>query len=247
MEKSIEKNRYKFLVFDVDNTITEGCQEITDEIAEVLNDLKEELVFISGTHAFEIKRMISSKVKRYHHILANVGTNYWITGPRGEKEVYNDQLGHKEKNNIIFALKKLKEKYGLEPLTSEEDQIQDRGYQITMSILGRNAPKEKKDSYDPNGKKRKEFIDFLIQILGGTDYEFGVGGTTSIDITRRGVDKGSSLERFMKMKNLKREDLIFLGDKLSPGGNDYPVIRTGIKCLAVDNPKETLEILRGLI
>lgn len=241
------KNRYKFLVFDVDNTLTESCTQITDDMADTLNKLKEELIFISGTHAPELKRMISSKLDRKHHILANIGTHYLLVYPNEEKEIYNKILNEEERKEIISALKKLKEEYRLLPLTSEEDQIQDRGSQITLSILGRNAPKERKEFYDKDNEKRKKFISFLEKILGKEKYELGIGGTSSIDITHKGNDKGIALEKFIKEFNLLKEDFLFFGDQLAPEGNDYPVIKTGIKYIEVETPKETLKILKELL
>ncbi len=241
------KNKYKFLVFDVDNTVTESCSEITDDMADVLNNLKEELVFISGTKASELKKMVSSKLNRNHHILANVGTHHLLVKPIGEEEIYNEVLKDEEKEEIISALKELKKEHNLIPLTSEEDQIQDRGSQITLSILGRNAPKEDKEFYDQDKEKRKKFVAFLKEILGEEKYELGMGGTTSIDITRKGTDKGISLERFMKEMEITKEDILFFGDQMDSGGNDYPVVRTGIKCITVENPEETLRILKTLL
>ncbi|PIN93479.1 hypothetical protein COU54_02805 [Candidatus Pacearchaeota archaeon CG10_big_fil_rev_8_21_14_0_10_31_24] len=238
--------KYQFLVFDVDNTITESCSEITDEMAGILNKLREEIVFISGTHAFELKRMVSSKLNRKHHLLANVGTHYLLVYPDKEEEIYYETLDEEEKKEIILSLKKLKEEYKLLPLTSEEDQIQDGGSQITFSILGRNAPREMKESYDKDKEKRKKFVIFLGKIPGNEKYEFGIGGTTSIDITKKGNDKGTSLEKFMENHHLLRDELLFFGDQLSPGGNDYSVIKTGIKCIEVKNPEETMRILEKL-
>jgi len=241
------KGKYDFLVFDMDNTITESCTQITDDMANTLNNLKEELVFITGTHSTEIKRMISSKLNRSHHILANIGTHHLFINKTIEKEIYKETLKEDEKKEIITALKKLKNTYNLKPLTYEKDQIQDRGSQITLSILGRTAPKEKKTSYDANKEKRKKFVKFLKKTIKKKTYEFGIGGTTSIDITRKGNNKGVALEKFIKKFDISKKKLIFFGDQLSPGGNDYPVIKTGIKCIKVKNPNETLEILKKLL
>jgi phosphomannomutase len=237
---------YKFLVFDVDNTITESCTEITDDMATTLNRLEQQLVFISGTHIPELKRMVSSKLNRGHHLLGNVGTHYVLISPGSEQEIYNKKLTESEMQEIVSAIEKLKKKYHLRPLTSKEDQVQNRGSQITLSILGRNAPRENKAPYDIDQQKRKEFVGFLEKILGEDKYEFGIGGTTSIDITHKGNDKGVALEIFIKELDISKEDLLFFGDQLSPGGNDYPVIRTGIKCIRVKNPEETLEILKTI-
>ncbi len=241
------KNKYKFLAFDVDDTVTNSCTPLSNDMAETLNKLKENLIFISGTPAPELKRMISSKLNREHHLLANTGTHYILISPNEEKEIHNKILDTNDKEKIISALKKLKKEHSLFPLTSEEDQIQDRGSQITFSILGRNAPKEKKATYDQDRTKRIKFILFLRKILENEKYELTIGGTTSIDITTKGNKKGDSLEKFIKIHSLSKKDILFFGDQLRPGGNDYPVIKTGIKCIEVKNPEETLKILKTLL
>ncbi|PIO07555.1 hypothetical protein COU59_03300 [Candidatus Pacearchaeota archaeon CG10_big_fil_rev_8_21_14_0_10_34_12] len=236
----------RFLVFDVDNTITESCKEISDEMAKTLEKLEQGIVFISGTNITELKRMISSKLKRKHHLLGNTGTHYVIKKENLENEIINNKLSKDEKKEIIQALKKLKEKYKLLPLTTENDQIQDRGSQITFSILGRNAPSEKKYIYDTSKDKRKKFVEYLKTILKDS-YEMTIGGTTSIDITRKGIDKGESLLNFIKINNTKKENTTFFGDQLEEGGNDYPVKKLGIKCIEVKNPEDTIQILKKFI
>src|SRR3989344_7197227 len=129
----------KILVFDVDNTVTESRQEISDEMARILNRIPSEIAFISGTLLPELKRMISSKLIRKHHLLPNTGTHYVIMEKNNEKEILKETLSSSQKEDIVTALKKLKEEYNLIPLTSEDDQIQDRGSQITFSVLGRWA------------------------------------------------------------------------------------------------------------
>ena len=235
-----EKTRV--LIFDVDDTITKSRTEISDEMSSILNNIPIDLVFISGTTVSELKRMISSKLKRKHHILGTTGTHYVVIDD-DEKVILNEKLTADEKGKIINALKRLKEKYNLISLTSEEDQIQDRGSQITLSILGRWAPLEKKYQYDPSKEKRINFVKFLRNFLD-KGYEINIGGTTSIDITKKGKDKSWAIGNFMKINNFNKDEIIFFGDQLNPGGNDYPVIKTGIKCIEVKNPSETLDILQ---
>ena len=41
--------------------------------------------------------------------------------------------------------------------------------------------------------------------------------------------------------------MLFIGDRLMPGGNDHPVVGLGVPCHAVAGPEETIEYLRVLI
>lgn len=236
---------YKAFLFDVDDTVMKSNQVISDEMASVLNAIPAEIGFISGTDVKELERMISAKLNRRHHILGNVGTHYVIRENGVEKEVWIEKLSVEEKQEIIEAVIKLKERYNLQSMTTEEDQILDRGSAISFAVLGRHAPSDRKANYDKDKKKRLEFIAFLAPMLG-KKYQLNIGGTTSIDITLKGRDKGRAITLFLKENNMKPDEVIFFGDHLEPGGNDYEAIKSGVRCVAVQNPDDTLQKLRTM-
>ncbi len=41
--------------------------------------------------------------------------------------------------------------------------------------------------------------------------------------------------------------MIFIGDTLFPGGNDYPVLETGIETISIKDPEETKDVIRKII
>jgi len=240
-------SKMKTLVFDVDGTICESCQVISDEMVAVLEKLPHDLVFISGTHIKELTRMISSKLKRKHYILSNSGTHQVEVIDDNGTEIFKESLEFKDKMEIIKAFTRLIDIYKLKPKTNYNDQLQDRGSQITLSILGRNASKENKAKYDPDNKKRSSFINFLIGFLQLNKYSIKIGGTTSIDITYKDRNKKYGLQKFLEFKKLKMEDLLFFGDQLKEGGNDYPVKEMGVECVEVQDEKETLKRLKRML
>jgi len=128
----------KILVFDVDNTVTESRQEISDEMARILNRIPSEIAFISGTLLPELKRMISSKLIRKHHLLPNTGTHYVIMEKNNEKEILKETLSSSQKEDIVTALKKLKEElgkiFGESPLLLHHDLLFD-GMSLNPSNL----------------------------------------------------------------------------------------------------------------
>ena len=205
-----------------------------------------QFAFISGAKAEDLLQMISSRLQGEHHVLAATGTKYVkVAGSHPEQILYNHSLLSEEKEQIFHAFGQLRTAFGLQPLTTAEDQLQDRDSQITFSILGRNAPGELKKKYDPRGEKRQQFIHFLRQHLVEEKYELTIGGTTSIDVTRKGLDKEWGIREFAKFHHLPLSEILFLGDKLYPGGNDYPATKV-VDCIGVKNPEETLKKLRLL-
>lgn len=123
--------------------------------------------------------------------------------------------------------------------------IEDRGSQITFSALGQEAPAEKKYAWDPDGVKKRSIRDYVAQRL--PDLEAHVGGTTSVDVTEAGIDKAYGMRKLMKSLSLTSDDILFFGDKLDEGGNDYPVKAMGIDCIAVKSWEETALALQAII
>jgi phosphomannomutase len=43
------------------------------------------------------------------------------------------------------------------------------------------------------------------------------------------------------------EEMIYIGDALFPGGNDYPAEQTGVVCIPVRGPQETKPVTEAII
>ncbi|PIN87556.1 hypothetical protein COV12_03180 [Candidatus Woesearchaeota archaeon CG10_big_fil_rev_8_21_14_0_10_32_24] len=244
---SIIKNK-KVIIADVDETICETCQLISPEMAEKINSLIQQgyiFAVISGTNKEYLQEMISKKLNGEHHLLATTGTHYLKINGDKEEEIYRYTLDENEKKDIIDALYNLTDKFNIISLTTKGDQIQDRGTQITLSAIGRHAPIEAKKSYDAHGIKRKKWVCYLKNLIDEHKYEITLGGTTSIDITRKGLDKEWGIREFAKYHNINFNDILFFGDKLDVGGNDFPATKV-VDCVKVSNPNETLAKLNQI-
>lgn len=234
----------KLLIFDVDGTVCDSCQEMDHFMMMCLGELKQTLVFISGTDRDELQRMVSVPLgPNYHYVFGSSGGTLDFAWDGTRKKMLDISLTKTEKKAIIKTLKKLCVNEKLIPIT--KDQILDRGSQITLSILGRSAPSDKKAAYDRSGKKRKNLIKKL-QPLIGQDYDIKAGGTTSIDITKEGINKATALLNFLRVSGFKNKDAIYFGDQLQKGGNDCIVKETGIECIQVRDPQDTLRKLREM-
>ena len=125
------------------------------------------------------------------------------------------------------------------------DIIEDRGSQITFSALGQNAPIALKEDWDRDGSK-KELLRRNLSILL-PNLEVRKGGSTSIDITAQGMDKAFGVEKLREYSSKEIGELLFIGDRLEFGGNDYPVLKTGIQTKKVLSWEDTLEIINDLL
>lgn len=79
------------------------------------------------------------------------------------------------------------------------------------------------------------------------DLEVRAAGFTSIDVTKKGIDKAYGIKQIKKHLKVPVRDMVFIGDAIYPGGNDYAVVRTGVDYIPVAGPKEAKKIIRGLI
>jgi HAD superfamily hydrolase (TIGR01484 family) len=136
--------------------------------------------------------------------------------------------------------------YGLTPDTSESDQLQDRGSQITLSGLGHGAALDRKRAFDPDGSRRREWVRRLEDRLGAGRFNLRVGGTTSLDITPLGVDKGTGVAQLLQRAGWDARDCLYFGDRFEGTGNDHPVLEV-MDCVEVRRPAETLALLRALL
>tara|TARA_Y100000310_G_C20431193_1_gene691545 strand:+ start:71 stop:841 length:771 start_codon:yes stop_codon:yes gene_type:complete len=246
--KNIKYNNKKFIFADVDDTICESCQQISPEMAKQISKMIQndyEFAFISGTKSADLIKMISSLVKEKHHILGTTGTNYTFVHNDISNEKYNYSLDEIEKNEIFNALQKLILEYDIQPMTNRADQLQDRNSQITLSAIGRNAPSTMKRNHDPDGIKRATWVKYLRNFLSEDKYDIKVAGTTSIDITRKGLDKEWGIRKFAEYYKVKLDQILFFGDKIYPGGNDFPATRV-VDCIKVDSPNDTLKKLKEI-
>ena len=220
------KNK-KVLMFDVDGTIAESCKVIDLQMCRLLQRLSKryELAFITGSSVtnieFQIRPLLSRVDKLW--LLSCSGANIIFKKGTRYVNLINSEFNDSEKLEIIKALFSLTEKFNIIPLTSVKDQILDRSSQLTLSCLGRNANSKVKELYDPNNKLRERYVRYLKKII--PKYNVRIGGSTSVDITKDGQDKGKGVHLFKKFSKCKFSDIFFFGDKLKKGGNDEPVKR----------------------
>ncbi len=244
----IDFKKKKIIIADVDDTVCESCQCISPEMAGQISKMIAsgyEFAFISGTKCSDLMSMISSGLSGKHHLLATTGSNYTLVDNGVPANVYNLSFTPEEKKEIITAFEKLIADYNIQSLTTKEDQLQDRDSQITLSAIGRKAPGELKAQYDPDGAKRLLWLEFLRQQLPEGKYDFKIGGTTSIDVTRKGLDKEWGIRKFAEYNHFPLDEILFFGDKLHPGGNDFAATNI-VDCLSVKNPTDTLNKLKEI-
>ena len=130
--------------------------------------------------------------------------------------------------------------------------IEDRDSQITLSILGQEIVAELgeegvriKEEWDPDSSKKLIIRDIVAAKI--PEFSVRAAGATSIDVTKPGVDKAYGMEKLMKETGFSKDDILFMGDKIVPGGNDYPVEEMGIDCISVGGWQDTAYAIEGIL
>lgn len=103
---------------------------------------------------------------------------------------------------------------------------------------------EEKKTWDPDFVKRKKIKAILDQRI--PEFSIRMGGTTSLDVTKPGIDKAYGINKLKEILGIELSEMIFIGDALFPEGNDYPVKQTGVVSISVRDPHETKRIIETI-
>ena len=245
----------RVVAFDLDNTLAESKSPITGEMAGLLGCLlaRFQVCVISGGkfEQFEAQLIDHLNVAPDRlaslHVMPTCGTRYYrfdvATG--AWQQVYAEDLPADQKAMIVAALNKGADALGFRETRLWGEQIEDRGSQVTFSALGQEAPVARKEAWDPEGAKKRKLRDFVAEEI--PEFEVRVGGSTSIDVTKRGIDKAYGIKKLIALLGVKKEELIFVGDRLDEGGNDYPVKAIGVDCLKVSRWQDTALVIETIL
>ena len=55
------------------------------------------------------------------------------------------------------------------------------------------------------------------------------------------------MRKLIEAIDVDQDEILFIGDKLQEGGNDYPVKAMGIDSIEVDGWEDTAFVLRGVL
>jgi len=245
----------KLLAFDLDDTLAVTKSPISDQMVEVLGNILDhfDVCIISGGKFEQFKNQVIDRLDispmklRRMHMMPTCGTRYYRydeTSKDWELQ-YAEDLTEEQKEKIVEALESSAKELGYWEENPAGDIIEDRNSQITYSALGQQATAESKYAWDPDGSKKLKLRNLVAEKL--PDLEARAGGTTSIDVTRLGIDKAYGMQKLIDALDISREEILFFGDKLQEGGNDYPVKAMGIDSLEVDKWQDTAARLETIL
>lgn len=240
----------KLIVFDLDGTLTKSKLPMDKEMAGLLCGLvQKKLVAIIGGGKFgqfreqflKVFRCPGRYLKNLFLFPTNSTAGYFYRG--GWKLMYQEKFSAKEKQKIRAAFKKAFQETNYRHSVRVYGQvIEDRGSQITFSALGQKAPLRLKEIWNKKNDIRPRLMKALRKHI--SEFEIRSGGLTSVDVTRKGIDKAYGMRQVMKHLRVSKKETLFVGDAIYPGGNDYAAVKTGVDYVKVSGPKEAKKMIR---
>jgi phosphomannomutase len=241
----------KLIVFDLDGTLAPSKSAIDAEMAAIVNKLLGiiKVAIISGGTWEQFQKQVLSHLASDERLknlslLPTCGTQFFRYENDWDR-LYAEDFTPQQKKKIVTSLRKASDQLSLKSQKVWGEVIDDRGSQITFSGLGQKAPLNEKVKWDPDFTKRKKMEAVLNLLI--PEFSVRLGGSTSIDVTKPGIDKAYGIRKLREILGIAIEEMIFIGDALFPGGNDYPAEQIGVVSIRVRDPDETKRVTETII
>ena len=244
---------FNLFAFDLDDTLAPSKSPIAPECAELLSKLSKDkkIAIISAADINRIKNDVIKPLQKTSANLNNLillptaGGQFYIFEDENLKLIYSEELSEYERKNLFEQVDKVFSDLGLNIEKPFGEKYLDSGTQFTYTPLGINCPNDIKKVWDPNREKRLKAKNILDKILPA--FEISIGGSSSIDITKKGIDKAYGIKKLIEYTKINTEEIVYFGDKFLEGGNDFPVKSTGVICIEVKDENHTMQFLRNSV
>ena len=241
----------KLIVFDLDGTLAPSKSSLAPQTAGLLRDLLNtiKVAVISGGAWTQFEMQLLTDLPK-NSLLSNLsllptcGTKFFQYNGKWE-ELYSEDLTAEEIRKIRDSLDKAAGEAGYRAEKVWGEVIEDRGSQVTYSALGQQAPLAEKEEWDPDFAKRKKITAILETLI--PEFSIRIGGATSIDVTKPGIDKAYGIGKLRDTLHLSIKEMIYIGDALFPGGNDYPAKEAGVVSIPVKGPDDTNLVISTIL
>lgn len=228
------------IIFDVDGTLTEHRQLITNKMINSLKKLStiHEVIILGAGSCQRIYNQLN-KLDNIT-ILGNYGLE-WTIGINKELKILREHINRFHRSTTSDIFQKIREQFNLTKYIGESYEIHKTGM-ITFGLLGTKASIKNKLKFDPYKKIRNKILPELKKAL--PDKEIIIGGTSSFDILPKGINKLYAINEIRRSCDYQ---LIYIGDDFEVNGNDNALLQDNkLVCLKTKNPNQTLKIINIL-
>jgi phosphomannomutase len=233
----------KIYIFDMDGTLTPARQPMTADFkVRFLPWLKAHMAYLVAGSNYEkvTEQLPPDVVASFSGIYSSMGNVFHQKGA----EVYRNEI--KLQKELLQNLEAYRRNTAYDGKTYG-NYLELRPGMLNFSVLGRACPfseREKYNAWDQKTHERERIVAEMTEKF--PEYEFAVGGKISIDIVEQGHGKEQVAQKIRE--NHPNYKLIFVGDRIEKGGNDYPLaeaLRTmeNTEVHGVNTPDEVLDFL----
>ena len=249
------------IVFDLDGTLIYSKSPMERDMSQLLSRLLavKKVAIIGGGKYPIFQELFLKKLKCPKELLSNLflfptTSTMFYRYNNGWKKIYALLLTKMEVVKIKKAFSEVFEEIGYKhPAKTYGEIIENRGTQVSFSVygqdlvkvLGRKGVKMKEEWLRDNLKTKMKIAKLVAKKLPGL--EVRAAGFTTIDVTKRGIDKAYGLRQIKNHLKIPINKMLFVGDAIFPGGNDYAVVRTGVDYIPVRGPEDTKNIIRQFL
>jgi len=241
------------MLFDMDGTITDVREPITEEVVEVLSQIPISVrkYLVTGSDIVKVENQIPNELllSLFERVYTCNGTRVWNcnldmddeTGTCEPELIHRvdliDHYSEADLNHITNVLLGIAKNTHTKVKTGTF--IEWRQSQINFSVVGRNCTRDQREDYvkwDRKSNERQKIIKQLRKEFEGWGLSFRLGGQISIDITREGWDKSYAFENM----NESPDQCVFFGDKICKDGNDLDIAMKCGKYYMVESPADLI-------
>ncbi len=248
------------IVFDLDGTLARTKSPADQEMIQLFEDLlRVKKVAVIGGGKYEIFQMQLLDLLHNAELLKNLfifptTATAFYHYDNGWQSVYKLELSASDATKITDAFNKAFKEIGYQhPEQTYGEIIENRGTQVSFSVygqdvvkvLGERGVKMKEEWKEKNTPLKMQIAELVQKYL--PEFEVRAAGFTTIDVTQKGIDKAYGIKQIQDHLNIPVEKMLFIGDAIFPGGNDYAVVKTGVEYIQIKDPEETKAIIRKLI
>ncbi len=252
----------KLIAFDLDGTLAPSKSPLPEQMSPLIKALLEnhEICVISGGKFGQFEKQLLAGLEttpaelQRLHLMPTCGTRYYLYDIAKREWVlqYAEDFTEAETKKIIAALNKGFDDLKMRASKVYGENIEDRGSQVTFSVLGQDIVDELgmkgvelKEAWDPANSKKQQLRDYIAPLI--PEFEVRVGGVTSIDVTKQGIDKAYGIKKLLEMLGFDIHDTLFIGDRLQEGGNDFPVKNMGVDTIEVKTWQDTALVIETIL
>ena len=238
------KTEYRLIAFDLDGTLTLHHSPLCPTVRSLLDRLRDRYALLLVSAA-PCARAISQTGDYPIDILGNYGMERSLLDPKTGKRLPTESLCMPvDTPHLSATLNALREKHGFTAVRGDALFVQPTGL-VALPFLGMDAPIAEKRAFDPTRTRRRAFFEDVKGLF--PDCSVFLCGSSSLDIVPHPHDKYRALSDYCRAHGIDERNVLYCGDEWCDGGNDEPVFRSAIRCLAVHSPNELEALLSPLL